>query len=33
MKLFPTPLKVGIFVLQSIKVERLVIESKKHQED
>lgn len=33
MKLFHTPLKVGIFALQSIKVERLVIQTKKYQED
>jgi hypothetical protein len=33
MKLFLTPLKVGIFALQSLKVERLVIETKKYKED
>ncbi|MEY5132499.1 MAG: hypothetical protein RLZZ382_1041 [Bacteroidota bacterium] len=33
MKLFLTPLKVGIFALQSIKVERLVIQTTKYQED
>ncbi len=31
MKLFLTPLKVGIFAIQSIKVERLVIQSKEYQ--
>jgi hypothetical protein len=33
MKLFLTPLKVGIFALQSIKVERLVTQTTKYQED
>jgi hypothetical protein len=33
MKLFLTPLKVGIFAVQSIKVERLVIKTTKYQED